>query len=53
MCGKRRQKRKFRCEVCEVSVNSSHQLQAHMTGDFPAIHIFPTPYFLLQVTSTK
>ena len=22
----------IRCEVCEVSVNSSHQLQAHMTG---------------------
>ena len=31
---------KFRCEVCEVSVNSSHQLQAHMTGNFPSIHIF-------------
>ena len=24
-----------RCEVCEVSVNSSHQLQAHMTGMVP------------------
>ena len=23
----------IRCEVCEVSVNSSHQLQAHMTGE--------------------
>ena len=23
----------IRCEVCEVPVNSSHQLQAHMTGD--------------------
>ena len=25
-----------RCEVCEVSVNSSHQLQAHMTGMVPS-----------------
>merc|ERR1712190_122153 len=22
----------IRCEVCQVSVNSSHQLQAHLTG---------------------
>ena len=47
----------IRCEVCQVSVNSSHQLQAHLAGrftdcDFNADSLHRGAPFFLQVTST-
>ena len=39
----------IRCEVCEVSVNSSHQLQAHMTGGTTRLHTINFKNFFKQM----